>query len=46
MVPGRTSRGSLRLPGTARDAHRRNVLVILIYLFVFILLVGVVVAFL
>lgn len=44
MVPGRRSRVSIRLPGTARDAYKRNVLVILTYLLVLILLGGVVVA--
>ncbi len=43
MMPGRAGRFP-RLPGTARDAHRRNVLVLLGYLFVLVLLVAVAVA--
>lgn len=42
-MPARTGRFPC-LPGTARDAHRRNVLVLLGYLFVLVLLVGVAVA--
>jgi len=44
MIPARTGRALPRLPGTAPDAHRRNALVILAYLFALVLLVGVVVA--
>ncbi len=43
MIPARTGRLPC-LPGTTRGAHRRNVLVLLGYLFVLALLVGVVVA--
>jgi hypothetical protein len=42
MMPARTGRIP-RLPGTARGAHRRNVLVLVGYLFVLVLLAGVIV---
>jgi hypothetical protein len=43
MMPARAGRFPC-LPGTARGAHRRNVLVLLGYLFVLVLLVGIVIA--
>jgi hypothetical protein len=43
MMPARTGRFPC-LPGTVRDAHRRNVLVLLGYLLVLVLLVGVAVS--
>ncbi len=43
MMPAKAGRFPCP-PGTARGAHKRNVLVLLGYLFVLLLLVGVVVA--
>ena len=43
MMPAGTGRFP-SLPGTVRGAHRRNVLVLLVYLFALVLLVNVAVA--